>query len=124
MTWPTRSKSCRVGFASAVHFTMLLQLISHTTVTTTVEEDDPVVASYTVYITSPSQSVSATQLGPTSKLLLLQYPAHRPSSKPYNTKTLQKPISLRIKHNTDLLEVDVPIDTQENYNQEKGSEYG
>jgi hypothetical protein len=82
------------------------------------------VASYHVYISPPSQSTSTTQSSSTSKLLLLQYPAHRPSSKPYNIRTLQKPTSLRIKPNTGLLEVDIPIDTRDNYNCEKGSEYG
>lgn len=93
-------------------------------VTTITEEDDPVVASYSVYIVPPSQTPSITQSSSTSKLLLLQYPAHRPSSKPYNTRTLQKPTSLRIKATTGLLEVDVPIDTSDNYNREKGSDYG
>jgi RPC5 protein len=83
-----------------------------------------VVASYTVYIAPPPQSTSVTQSSSTSELLLLQYPAHRPSSKPYNTRNLQKPTSLRIKPTTGLLEVDVPIDTRENYSHEKGSEYG
>lgn len=100
------------------------ELISGQTVTTTAEEDDPVVASYTVYITPSSQSTSATQSNSISKLLLLQHPAHRPSHKPYNTRTLQKPTSLRIKPTTGLLEVDVPIDTRDNYNREKGAEYG
>jgi hypothetical protein len=100
------------------------ELISDVIVTIATEEDDPVVASYSVYIVPPSQTSSTTQSGSASKLLLLQYPAHRPSSKPYNTRKLQKPTSLRIKPNTGLLEVDVPIDTSDNYNREKGSEYG
>ena len=96
----------------------MFELISDATVTAPAEEDDPVVASYTVYIAPPSQSTSP------SKLLLLQYPAYRPSSKPYNNRTLQKPTSLRIKPTTGLLELDVPIDTRDNYNKPKGSEYG
>jgi hypothetical protein len=100
------------------------ELISNVIVTIATEEDDPVVASYSVYIVPPSQTSSTTQSASVSKLLLLQYPAHRPSSKPYNTRKLQKPTSLRIKPNTGLLEVDVPIDTSDNYNREKGSEYG
>jgi len=101
-----------------------LDLISDLIVTTATEEDDPVVASYSVYIVPPSQTSSTTQSSSASKLLLLQYPARRPSSKPYNTRTLQKPTSLRIKPTTGLLEVDVPIDTSDNYNREKGSDYG
>ncbi len=42
---------------------------------------------------------------------------------PYNARNLQKPTSLRIKPNTGLLEVDIPIDTRLNYNPDKGSEY-
>ena len=102
----------------------VLELISDTIVTSTAEEEDPVLSSYAVYIAPPSQSTSAAQSSSTSKLLLLQYPAHRPSPKPYNTRTLQKPTSLRIKPTTGLLEVDVPIDTRDNYSHEKGSEYG
>lgn len=118
MTWPPRIQLCRVGLSLIAP---VRELIRDTAVTTTAEDDDPVVASYTVYIAPPS---SAAQSSSTSKLLLLQYPAHRPSSKPYNTRTLQKPTSLRIKPATGLLEVDIPIDTRENYSREKGSEYG
>lgn len=89
------------------------------------EEHDPIVASYTVYITPPLHFVSTLPTNPPNpKLLLLQYPSHRPSSKPYNQKTLQKPTSLRIKSETGLLEVDIPIDTRDNYNREKGANYG
>jgi RPC5 protein len=63
-------------------------------------------------------------LTPTAqKLLLLQYPAHRPAVTPYNARNLQKPSSLRIKPSTGLLEVDIPIDTKLNYNFEKGLKY-
>jgi hypothetical protein len=99
-------------------------LISDMIATTAPEEDDPIVASYSVYIAPPLQTSSTTQSSSTPKLLLLQYPAHRPSSKPYSARTRQKPTSLRIKPNTGFLEVDVPIDTTENYNREKGSDYG
>lgn len=100
------------------------QLISDPAVTTAAEDDDPVVTSYSVYITPPSQSTSDTQSSSISKLLLLQYPAHRKSHKPYNLRTLQKPSFLRIKPTTGLLEVGVPIDTRDTYNREKGFEYG
>jgi hypothetical protein len=124
MTWLSRIQLCRVGFSSITYLAPLRELISDTTVATTAEEDDPIVASYRVFIAPPSQATSATQSSSTSKLLLLQYPAHRPSSKPYNTRTLQKPTSLRIKPTTGFLEVDVPIDTRDNYNHDKGSDYG
>ncbi|ERF70703.1 hypothetical protein EPUS_02569 [Endocarpon pusillum Z07020] len=92
------------------------------------EDDDPVIASYPVYLTSPHYAsppnASAEILPDTAqKLVLLQYPAYRPSDTPYNARNLQKPTSLRIKPNTGLLELDIPIDTKLNYNPDKGSKY-
>ena len=57
------------------------------------------------------------------KLLLLQYPAHRPHSRPYTASRSQKPRSLRFKPETGLLELDVPIDTHKHYNDEDGIRY-
>ncbi|KAF7507085.1 hypothetical protein GJ744_010898 [Endocarpon pusillum] len=95
---------------------------------TSTEDDDPVIASYPVYLTSPHYAsppnATAEILSDTAqKLVLLQYPAYRPSDTPYNARNLQKPTSLRIKPNTGLLEFDIPIDTKLNYNPDKGSTY-
>ena len=96
-------------------------------VATTTEGDDPVVASYDVYVAPPVSHPNAqiTDLTTTpSKVYLLQYPAHRPQHKPYSSSTHQKPTSLRIKPNTGLLELEIPIDTHSNYSHRKGTQYG
>jgi RPC5 protein len=92
-----------------------------------VEEDDPVISSYPVYLTpsnAPSLSFSRdAQPHSAEKLFLLQYPAYRSADIPYNARNLQKPTSLRLKPSTGLLELDIPIDTKLNYNPHKGSSY-
>ncbi|KAK2763280.1 hypothetical protein FQN54_009916 [Arachnomyces sp. PD_36] len=75
-------------------------------------DPDPILTSYTIYLTD-------SQI----RRLLLQYP-DRPSTVPYNTSTSQKPLSLRLKPRTGLIEVDVPINTQVNYDTKKGLRYG
>lgn len=52
---------------------------------------------------------------------MLQYPAYRTANVPYNARNLQKPTSLRLKPSTGLLELDIPIDTEFNYNPQRGS---
>ena len=101
------------------------------------DEDDPVVASYDVYIRNPSQTLDTTSTtadtttkqesnpkpaGP--KLYILQYPAHRPSTKPYSSARSQRPTSLRIKPQTGIFEVDVPILTTDNYNAPQATHFG
>lgn len=93
------------------------------------DTDDPIVASYDVFLTKPGNSSKAstntsTSAEPSSKVLVLQYPAYRPSSKPYNASKSQSPSELRLKAKTGLLELDVPILTQENYNADLGARYG
>ena len=84
------------------------------------DDDDPIVASYDVYLTnSPSSKDKST-----SQLFLLQYPAHRPHSKPYNAARSQTPTSLRLKPKSGFLEIDVPILQQEHYNVTAGEKYG
>lgn len=83
------------------------------------------IASYDVFIptgkdpTTTSDASEATS----SRLLLLQYPAHRPKSRPYNAAQRQKPRSLRFKPGTGHLEVDIPILKHEHYNEEDGARY-
>lgn len=84
------------------------------------DDDDPVVASYDVYLTEPLPSNEST----TSRLFLLQYPAHRPDSKPYNTTRNQTPSSLRLKSKSGFVEVDVPLLLHKNYNASAGEKYG
>jgi hypothetical protein len=91
------------------------------------EDEDPVIASYPVYLTTPNAPTvnPSAEIPPQTaqKLFLLQYPAHRPADTPYNARNLQKPTSLRIKPSTALFELDIPIDTRLNYNADKGSRY-
>jgi len=89
------------------------------------DEDDSVIATYDVYISPRSPSATAeTAPKPAQNLYVLQYPSHRPSSKPYSSSRAQKPSSLRIKSSTGVLEVDVPILTSDNYNEQLGTQFG
>lgn len=88
------------------------------------EEDDPVVASYDVFISPTTTDDAPAQTRKPSELYILQYPSHRPSSKPYSTSRSQKPVSLRLKANTGIIELDVPILTSDNYNLPLGSQFG
>ena len=83
------------------------------------DDGDPVIASYNVCLDRPSLSHDVD-----SRLVILQYPAHRPSSRPYNAARSQQPQSLRLKPSTGVVEVEVPILTQQNYNEDAGARYG
>lgn len=89
-------------------------------------KNDPIIASYPIHLTSRKTAPPgpASECLPTSgpRLLVLQYPAHRPSHTPYNAQNLQKPTALRVKPETGILELDIPIDTVHNYNPTRGSE--
>ncbi|WEW57392.1 hypothetical protein PRK78_002859 [Emydomyces testavorans] len=74
--------------------------------------DDPVIASYDIFITDAQV-----------RRLLLQYP-DRSSTQPYSDLTLQKPTELRLKLRTGLVEIDIPINTRLNYDERKGLRYG
>ena len=76
------------------------------------DDDDPVVASYDIYLTDAK-----------IRRILLQYP-DRESDRLYNDSTYQKPTELRLKPETGLVEVDIPIDTITNYDERKGLRYG
>lgn len=56
-------------------------------------------------------------------IMVLQFP-NRQRLQPYNESTLHKPLELRIKPKCGLVEVDVPINIQENYAQARGLQYG
>ncbi|KIV87623.1 hypothetical protein PV11_03156 [Exophiala sideris] len=85
------------------------------------DEDDPVVASYDVYLTSaPAQSSKDAS----SKIYVLQYPSHRRRIRPYNAAHGQAPTSLRLKPATGFLEVDVPLFTKKYYNPDMGEKFG
>ncbi|EXJ55195.1 hypothetical protein A1O7_08121 [Cladophialophora yegresii CBS 114405] len=84
------------------------------------DEDDPVVASYDVCLSSNVFSGDAGS----SNLYLLQYPSHRPRSKPYNAARSQAPTFLRLKPEAGFVEVDVPILKHEHYNENQGQRFG
>ncbi|KAL2438458.1 hypothetical protein ABEF95_009303 [Exophiala dermatitidis] len=85
------------------------------------DEDDPVIASYDVFLTEP---ISSNAKESSRQLYVLQYPSHRPYTKPYNATRSQTPTALRLKPNTGFVEVDVPILTQEYYNEYTGEKFG
>lgn len=84
------------------------------------EEDDPVIASYDVYISNPPTTTSSKP----PRVFVLQYQSHRPSTKPYDSAHSQRPTSLRIKPETGIFELDIPIPTSNNYNQPLGTQLG
>lgn len=73
---------------------------------------DPVIASYDVYLTASDIS-----------RYVLQY-LDRPTGQAYDDRHGQKPTSFRLKPQTGLVEVDVPISTRVNYDIGKGLRYG
>lgn len=78
----------------------------------TFPDDDPVVASYDVVLTDSDVS-----------RYVFQY-VDREHDRPYNDQENQRPIQLRLKPRTGLIEVEVPISTRENYDVNKGMRYG
>jgi hypothetical protein len=75
-------------------------------------DDDPVVASYDVLLTDSDIN-----------RFVFQY-VDREHDRPYNDQHNQRPVQLRMKHRTGLVEVEVPISTRENYDVNKGVRYG
>ena len=56
-------------------------------------------------------------------VLLLQYPDREPNQK-YCDSIGQKPVEVRIKPKSGIVEVDVPMDTEANFDREKGVDFG
>ncbi|MCJ1394553.1 hypothetical protein MMC18_007432 [Xylographa bjoerkii] len=56
-------------------------------------------------------------------IMVLQFP-NRDRKQPYNARSSQKPLRLRIKPNCGLVEVDVPLVIERHYDQIKGAQYG
>ncbi|EPS32709.1 hypothetical protein PDE_07669 [Penicillium oxalicum 114-2] len=75
-------------------------------------EDDPVIASYDVVLTDSEIS-----------RYVFQY-LDRPASKPYNERRGQKPTVMRMKTDSGLVEMEVPIFTRCTYDVDKGIRYG
>ncbi|KAH9881949.1 hypothetical protein J1614_001120 [Plenodomus biglobosus] len=79
-----------------------------------VEDDDPVVAEYDVYITP---EVTEQQL------YVFQY-INRPPNQPLSQTADTKPSKLRIKKDSGFVEVDVPININTHYNRLTGVRWG
>ena len=75
-------------------------------------EEDPVVASYDVFLTDSEIS-----------RYVFQY-LDRDVDLPYNESNQQCPTKLRMKPRTGLVEVEVPISTRSNYDVNKGLRFG
>ncbi|KAF2129502.1 hypothetical protein P153DRAFT_366892 [Dothidotthia symphoricarpi CBS 119687] len=79
-----------------------------------VEDDDPVVAEYDVYITPEMEQ---------QQLYVLQY-LNRPPDHPFTKATNSQPSELRVKKESGFIEVDVPINIRQNYNRPAGVRWG
>jgi len=78
------------------------------------EDDDPVVAEYDVYITPEMEE---------QQLYVLQY-LNRMPDQPFTKATQSQPGELRVKKDSGFIEVDVPIDIHHNYNRPAGVRWG
>jgi hypothetical protein len=74
------------------------------------EDYDPVVAEYDVYITPEVEE---------QQLYILQY-LNRPPDQPFTKATQSQPTELRVKKESGFVEVDIPIDIHQNYNRPAG----
>jgi len=79
-----------------------------------VEDDDPVVAEYDVYITPDVDE---------QQLYVLQY-LNRPPDQPLTKATESQPSQLRVKTESGFIEVDVPINIYTNYSRIAGVRWG
>lgn len=77
------------------------------------EDDDPVVAEYDVFITPELQE----------QVYLLQY-LNRPPDHPYTHNTRSQPLEMRIKEQSGFIEVDVPMNVRSHYNRPMGVRWG
>ncbi|KAK5135278.1 hypothetical protein LTR08_005381 [Meristemomyces frigidus] len=78
------------------------------------EDDDPVTAEYSIYLTPPH---------PTQQIYLLQYP-NRVRNRPYNLRQGAAPDTIRIKPASGHLELDVNLNTTHNFNRYQGLKWG
>lgn len=79
-----------------------------------VEDDDPVVAEYDVFITPEMEA---------QQLYVLQYLNRQPDH-PFTKSNDSEPTELRIKTESGFIEVDVPMDIQNNYSRVAGVNWG
>jgi DNA-directed RNA polymerase-3 subunit RPC5 len=77
------------------------------------DDDDPVIAEYDVYIT-PEMA---------EQIFLLQYP-NRSREQPYNARSNNEPVEIRMKPETGFVEMDIKTTTEINYDKAKGAAWG
>jgi DNA-directed RNA polymerase-3 subunit RPC5 len=79
------------------------------------EDSDPIKASYDVYI--------KPQIQDGRQVYIFQFP-NRDASQDYSEANNAKPVELRIKPKTGMVELDVPLDAYRNYDRAKGATWG
>jgi len=79
------------------------------------DPDDPIIASYDVYL--------KPQIADGRKIYILQFP-NRDMHEPYTAANHCQPTELRIKPESGMVELDVPIDYKHNYDRQKGIKWG
>ncbi len=80
------------------------------------DTDDPITASYSIYLTPPPHPT-------TSQIYLLQYP-NRSRTQPYNSRTGVPPSHIRIKPKSGYLEMDTPMHTTHKFNRYQALKWG
>lgn len=78
------------------------------------EDDDPVIAEYEVFVADELQD---------HLVVLIQYP-NQEANESYTAKVHNKPLELRLKPQTGLVEVDVQMDVMNNFDKRKALTYG
>ncbi|KAK9329753.1 Sin-like protein conserved region-domain-containing protein [Lipomyces starkeyi] len=77
------------------------------------DDDDPIVKSFPIYLSSRLAS----------HLHIFQYPV-RPNTRPYTGSQGEPVLDLRVKPDSGIVQVDVPINTTHFYDHEKGEKWG
>lgn len=81
-----------------------------------IEHDpDPIKASYEVFV--------KPHLSANKQMYVLQFP-NRDARQNYSKKNASEPLKMRIKPNAGMVELDVPMDVRNNYDQRKGATWG
>jgi DNA-directed RNA polymerase-3 subunit RPC5 len=78
-------------------------------------DPDPIKASYDVYI--------KPHISEDRQIFILQFP-NRDSKQQYSAAYGAMPMSLRVKPEAAMVEMDVPMDAYQNYDREKGARWG
>ena len=79
------------------------------------DEDDPIIAEFPIFI--------KPQLDGDRQIFVLQFP-NRERNKPYDENNGCGPLELRVKPKAGMVELDVPLDVQRNFDRVKGIKWG